>query len=160
MERPCLTEPVAANEIAVSKKKTIYPDAFAPVVEGREKRKLGDAFGLTNFGVNLTHLQPGAASALLHAHSRQDEFIYILAGHPTLVIGDREFEMSPGQCAGFKAGAGTAHQLVNRTESPVSYLEVGDRSPEDRVHYPQVDLVAVMNTNGQWEFRHKDGEPY
>jgi len=160
MEQFPLSEPVAADKIAVSKKKTLYPEIFAPAVEGREKRKLGDAFGLSNFGVNLTHLQPGAASALLHAHSRQDEFIYVLEGHPTLVVGDESFQMSPGQCVGFRAGTGAAHQLVNHSDAPASYLEIGDRSPGDEVDYPQADLVAVMNTNGQWEFRHKDGEPY
>jgi len=160
MERFPLSEPVAADQTAVSKKKTAYPKIFAPAVEGREKRKLGAAFGLSNFGVNLTRIQPGAASALLHAHSRQDEFIYILEGHPTLVVDDENFQMSPGQCVGFKAGAGMAHQLVNRSDSPVSYLEIGDRSPGDEVNYPNVDLVAAMNANGQWEFRHKDGEPY
>jgi len=104
-------KPIAATALPVPDTKTLYPPPFAAQVAGREKRKLGDFFGLRNFGVNLTRLAPGAASALLHCHSRQDEFIYVLEGRPTLVFGDQEHLLSPGDCFGFPAGAGIAHQL-------------------------------------------------
>ena len=137
-----------------------YPEPFASRMAGREKRPLGDLFGLTNFGVNLTRLKPGAISALRHAHSRQDEFIYILEGEPTLITNEGESPLRPGMTAGFKAGTGNAHHLVNRTEGDVVYLEVGDRSPGDEGSYPDDDLQAVMQENGKWGFTHKDGRPY
>lgn len=126
---------------------------------GREKRPLGDFFGLTNFGVNLTRLAPGGVSALRHAHSRQDEFVYILSGHPTLRANEGEVELAPGMCAGFKAGTGDAHHLVNRTGKDVLYLEVGDRTAGDSASYPDDDIQAAM-IDGNWRFTHKDGSPY
>src|SRR3954470_7193434 len=102
---------------------TIYPDAFKPVVRGREKRVLGDLAGLTQFGVNLTRLKPGAASALRHWHEQEDEFIYVLEGELVLVEDDGEKQMKPGDCAGFKAGASNGHQLVNRSQRDAIYLE-------------------------------------
>jgi uncharacterized cupin superfamily protein len=129
-------------------------------VRGREKRPLGDPFGLTNFGVNLTRLPPGAVSALRHAHLKQDEFIYVLEGAPTLITDAGETPLAPGMCAGFKAGSGDAHHLVNRSDGDVLYLEVGDRTPDDRVTYPDDDLQAVLGADGVWQFRRKDGTPY
>ncbi|MGN6210411.1 cupin domain-containing protein [Asticcacaulis sp.] len=136
-----------------------YPEPYASRMNGREKRVLGDIFGLENFGVNLTRLHPGALSALRHAHSRQDEFIYILAGRPTLVTDEGETPLEPGMCAGFRAGTGNAHHLVNQTDAPVVYLEIGDRTPGDAAIYPDDDLNAVL-TEGKWRFLHKDGQPY
>jgi len=127
---------------------------------GREKRPLGDLFGLINFGVNLTRLAPGAVSALRHAHSRQDEFIYVLEGHPTLITDAGEERLEPGMCAGFKAGSGNAHHLVNRTHADVLYLEVGDRSSGDSASYPDDDIQAQLAPDGSWRFAHKDGTPY
>jgi uncharacterized cupin superfamily protein len=95
--------------------KTIYPEPYASKVNSRLKRKLGDRFGLTNFGVNLTHLGPGSMSGLRHSHSKQDEFIYILEGTPTLILGEEEFLLSPDECYGYPAGTGIAHHLVNRS---------------------------------------------
>lgn len=152
--------PVAAVAIAPPAVASIYPPPFAARVAGREKRKLGDFFGLTQFGANLTRLAPGAVSALLHAHARQDEFIYILEGRPTLVLGDREYPLKPGDCMGFKAGTGIAHQLANRSEADVLYLEVGDRTEGDEVTYPQDDLKASQLAGGVWRLTHKDGTPY
>jgi uncharacterized cupin superfamily protein len=126
---------------------------------GREKRQLGDFFGLTNFGVNLTRLAPGAVSALRHAHTRQDEFVYVLQGRPTLHTDEGLTPLSPGMCAGFKAGTGNAHRLVNETAEEVVYLEVGDRTPGDEGSYPDDDLQARLAA-GKWEFVHKDGTPY
>lgn len=150
---------VSAAETAPRAKPSNYPEPFASRMGGREKRQLGDLFGLTHFGVNLTRLAPGAISALRHCHATQDEFIYILEGHPTLVTDAGETELAPGMCAGFRAGSGDGHQLVNRSGSTVVYLEVGDRSPGDTVSYPDDDLEAYLE-NGAWKFRHKNGVPY
>jgi uncharacterized cupin superfamily protein len=151
---------VRALDATPRSKATNYPEPFASRMKGREKRPLGDVFGLQNFGVNLTRLAPNAISALRHAHSRQDEFIYILEGHPTLVTDAGETQLAPGMCAGFKAGSGDAHHLQNRTGSDVLYLEVGDRSPGDTGSYPDDDLQAVVNSDGRWTFTRKDGTPY
>ncbi len=136
-----------------------YPEPFFTRMSRREKRPLGDLFGLRNFGVNLTRIRPGGESALLHRHSRQDEFIYIVEGEPTLVTDEGEAKLAPGMCAGFPAG-GIAHQLVNRTDRDVVYLEIGDRSPGDQGTYPRDDLRAEMGSDGRWTFTHKDGTPY
>ncbi len=153
-------KPLPANTIPPQSQETIYPAPFAPVVAGRTKRKLGDFFGLTHFGVNLTYLKPGAASALMHHHSRQDEFVYVLEGHPTLLLGDETFLLNPGDCHGFKAGSGIASQLVNRTAEACAFLEIGDRTEGDEVGYPEDDLKAVQLANGKWQLTHKDGRPW
>ena len=140
-------------------KQSIYPASFVARTVGRKKQPLGDLFGLTNFGVNLTHLAPGAGSALRHAHTTQDEFVYILSGNPILVTDDGETQLAAGMCAGFKAGTGNAHQIVNRSDEEVTFLEVGDRSAGDTVSYPDDDLQATLE-DGSWQFAHKDGSPY
>jgi uncharacterized cupin superfamily protein len=127
---------------------------------GREKRALGDLFGLTNYGVNLTRLAPGGMSALRHAHARQDEFIYILEGQPTLVTDAGETLLGPGMCAGFKAGTGDGHHLINRTRSDVTYLEIGDRSAGDSAVYPDDDIQFSVSADGKRRFTRKDGTPY
>lgn len=152
--------PISAQSILGTMGQTIYPEPYASRVKGRLKRKLGEYFGLTQFGVNLTQLLPNAVSSLAHSHSRQDEFILILEGSPTLVLGEQEFLLSPGDCYGFKAGTGIAHQLVNRSTEIVSYLEMSDRTPGDEVEYPKDDLKAAQLTNGAWRLTHKDGRPY
>jgi uncharacterized cupin superfamily protein len=151
---------IIALNAPVRTKPTSYPEPFASRMAGREKRPLGDLFGLSNFGVNLTRLAPGAASALRHAHSKQDEFLYILEGHPVLITDEGETSLAPGMCAGFKAGTGNGHQLINRTDQDVLYLEIGDRTPGDSVTYPDDDLKAVFGNDGKWAFSHKDGTPY
>lgn len=128
-------------------------------VAGRCKRALGDALGLENFGVNLVTLEPGAASALRHWHTRQDEFIYVLEGELTLVTEQGEQVLVPGHCAGFPAGTADGHQLVNRAAGTATYLEAGDRLPGDRAHYPDEDLLAIDRPVG-YGFFHKDGSPY
>ncbi len=150
---------VTAVEVAARTKPSVYPAPFAAMVGGRIKRQLGDVFGLKNFGVNLTRLQPGAMSALRHAHTVQDEFVYILEGRPTLFTDEGATELEPGMCAGFKAGSGNGHHLVNRGQEDVVYLEIGDRLPGDSASYPDDDLAAFAE-NGTWHFRHKDGSPY
>ena len=139
---------------------SIYPEPFASRIGGREKRPLGDLFGLTNYGVNLTRLAPGGSSAIRHSHSRQDEFIYVLEGSPTLVTDVGETLLRPGMCAGFKAGTGDAHHMVNRTESDVSYLEIGDRSTGDNVDYPDDDMKFVVSADGKRRIVRKDGSAY
>ena len=125
----------------------------------RDKRPLGDLFGLTNFGVNVTRLAPGGSSALRHAHTKQDEFVYILEGRPMLVTDAGSTALAPGMCAGFKAGTGDAHHLVNETAEDVLYIEIGDRTPGDGVTYPADDL-AVVTVDGKRMMAHKDGTPY
>ena len=151
---------VDATRVPPRARASIYPEPFAARVAGREKRPLGDLFGLTQFGVNLTRLAPGSCSALRHAHARQDEFVYILRGAPVLVTDRGETPLSPGMCAGFKAGTGDAHQLVNRSDTDVVYLEIGDRGAGDSARYPDDDLVAGADADGKWRFTHKDGTPY
>jgi uncharacterized cupin superfamily protein len=150
---------LVAAEAAPRAKPSSYPEPFASRMKGREKRPLGDLFGLINFGVNLTRLRPSAVSALRHAHAKQDEFVYILEGNPTLVTDQGQIQLRPGMCAGFKAGTGNGHNLVNNTSEDVVYLEVGDRSPGDNLSYPDDDLQAVF-AEGTWRFAHKDGTPY
>ena len=139
--------------------RTNYPEPFASRMAGRDKRPLGDLFGLTNFGVNITRLAPGGSSALRHAHTKQDEFVYILEGRPTLLTDAGRTPLMPGMCAGFKAGSGDAHCLLNETSDDVVYLEIGDRAAGDGVSYPDDDL-AVVTVDGQRRMAHKDGSPY
>ena len=155
------TRPLAilAASAPARQKPSNYPEPFFSRMAGREKRPLGDVFGLRNFGVNLTRLAPGGESALLHRHSRQDEFIYILQGSATLVTDQGEVVLAPGHCAGFPAG-GVAHQLVNRSTEDVVYLEVGDRTPGDEGSYPVDDLAARLGPDGRWIFTNKAGVPY
>ena len=150
---------IDAASAPLRSKPSNYPEPFFSRMGRREKRSLGDVFGLRNFGVNLTTLHPGGESALLHRHSRQDEFIYILQGEPTLVTDTGELKLSPGMCAGFPA-QGIAHQLVNRTGTAVVYLEIGDRAAGDEGSYPVDDLKAALGPDGKWQFTHKDGRPY
>ena len=150
---------VTAADVPARSRPSVYPEPFASRMAGREKRQLGDLFGLTNFGVNLTRLAPNAASALRHSHSKQDEFVYILQGRPTLHTDEGRTQLSPGMCAGFKAGTGNGHRLINETTEEVVYLEVGDRTPGDEGSYPDDDLRALL-VEGKWKFVHKDGKPY
>ena len=136
-----------------------YPEPFRGRVAKRAKRKLGDALGLKNFGVNLTTLAPGAQSALRHWHALQDEFVYVLSGELVLITDAGEETLGAGMAAGFPAGTPDAHHLVNRSASDATYLEVGDRTPGDGVTYPNDDLEARMK-DGRWSFTRKDGTPY
>ena len=154
-------KPVAllAEKAPERAKASSYPEPFASQMTGRRKQPLGDLFGLTNFGVNLTRLTAGGVSALRHAHTKQDEFIYVLQGYPTLHTDEGRTRLSPGMCAGFKSGTGNGHRLINETEEEVVYLEIGDRTPGDEGSYPDDDLKALM-VDGKWKFVHKDGSPY
>lgn len=148
----------AALDLPLVLKATNYPEPYASLVRGREKRRLGEAFGLQNFGVNLTRLKPGAISSVRHWHTRQDEFVYILEGQPTLVTDAGAQPLQPGHCAGFPAGEANGHHLRNDTQADAWYLEVGDRTAGDQAHYPDDDL-AVTRPDGAYLFTRKDGSP-
>jgi Uncharacterized conserved protein, contains double-stranded beta-helix domain len=137
---------------------TLYPTPHHKGTRDRVKRALGDQAGLTQFGVNLTTLPPGCASALPHWHEKEDEFVYIVAGHPTLVHGETEERLSPGDCAGFKAGEEIGHCLRNDTDTDVVVLEIGSRKEGERAFYPGLDLMA--DTAQANFYFHLDGTPY
>ena len=136
-----------------------YPEPFRRRVAGKHRRRLGDALGLKNFGVNLTRLDPGIESSMRHAHSNQDELIYVIEGEVTLVTDAGRQKLGPGMVAGFPAGSGDGHQLVNETGRPAVFLEVGDRTPGDEVIYSDIDMVG-KTIGGRWTYLHKDGKPY
>jgi uncharacterized cupin superfamily protein len=156
-----MNSPIAikALDVPVRTKPSVYPKPFSDLIGGREKHILGDLFGLSQFGVNLTRLKPEARSALRHFHEKQDEFIYILEGEVTLLTNEGQTVLSSGMCAGFKANVENGHCLINLSKSDVVYLEIGDRSPEDIAVYPDDDLMAKQQ-DGVWVFNHKDGSPY
>jgi uncharacterized cupin superfamily protein len=151
---------IAANKVPARPRGTIYPPPLNKRVAGRDKAQLGDFFGLTNFGVNLTRLEPGSQSALRHTHSKQDEFVYILEGEPMLITNAGESLLKPGMCAGFKAGNGDAHHLINKSARDVVYLEIGDRTKGDEPFYPDDDLQLHTNADGKVFRTRKDGTPY
>ncbi|MDB5853938.1 MAG: Cupin 2 conserved barrel domain protein [Herminiimonas sp.] len=128
------------------------------MMNGRVKRPLGDLFGLQSFGVNHVTLSAGATSALFHRHSVQDECILVLSGEVTLVHDAGETLLAAGMFVGFPKN-GSAHQLINRSGTEATYIEIGDRQAGDGVSYPRDDLVAVRAENG-CAFTHKDGAPY
>ena len=154
-----LTLPAFDPKSVAARSRTDYPAAFQALVRGRHRRALGDAAGLSNFGVNLTRLEPGAASAQRHWHTLQDEFVYILEGEATLVTDAGEQTLTAGMAAGFPAGRADGHHLVNRGAGDVLYLEVGDRTPGDEVDYPDIDLKRGR-LDGEDRFLHDDGTPY
>jgi uncharacterized cupin superfamily protein len=139
--------------------RTNYPAPFDRVVAGRQRKRLGNAADLDQFGVNLTTLRPGAASALRHWHEKEDEFIYMLEGELVLIEDSGETMLKPGDAAGFKANSGNGHHLVNRTARDAVYLEVGTRSKLEIVDYPDVDLKVVRDDKGT-RYTHKNSDPY
>jgi uncharacterized cupin superfamily protein len=148
-----------ATEVPVPAKKTNYPAQFASLVQGRIKRRLGEAFGLSGFGVNLVCLLPGALSSVKHWHTHEDEFVYVLSGSIVLTTGTESKVLCAGECAGFAAGVPAGHHLRNETMQEAWYLEVGSRVEGDQAHYPDDDL-AVKRSQGKYDFRRKDGTPY
>jgi uncharacterized cupin superfamily protein len=152
------TRPAIDPQAVAVKTGSSYPEPFASQVGARRKRALGDALGLTNYGVNLVELAPGALSSMRHWHSRQDEFVYVLEGELTLITDAGEQILSAGMAAGYPAGSGDAHQMVNRSDALARYLEVGDRIAGDAVVYPDIDLALADNDTDN--FTHKDGTPY
>jgi uncharacterized cupin superfamily protein len=139
--------------------RTNYPPPFDRTVAGRIRKRLGNAAGLDQFGVNLTTLKPGACSALRHWHEREDEFVYVLEGEVVLIEDDGETVLKAGEAAGFKANSGNGHQLANRSSADAVYLEIGTRSKHERVEYPDVDLMVMRDDKGM-RYTHKNGDPY
>ncbi|HVG51398.1 MAG TPA: cupin domain-containing protein [Xanthobacteraceae bacterium] len=137
-----------------------YPQVFKRIVEDRAKQVLGDAVGLTQFGVNLTKLKPGAASALRHWHEKEDEFIYIVSGEAVLIEDGGETILKAGEAAGFPAGIKNGHHLVNRSARDVVYLEIGSRLKGEIAHYPDDDLAMRRDANDKLIFTRKSGEDY
>jgi len=136
-----------------------YPAPFDALVAGRERRRLGDALGLTNFGVNLLRVPAGCASSQRHWHSRQDELVYVVSGELVLVTDAGEQTLTAGMVAGFPAGRRDGHHLVNRSGRDAVLLEIGDRMPGDEVDYADIDMV-LRSVEGAERFQHKDGTPY
>lgn len=143
-----------------ARSETGYPEPFRSRVLPREKRRLGDATGLTKIGVNLTTLPPGKESSMRHHHTHEDELVYVLEGEVVLVSDEGEQLLRPGACAGFPAGSRNGHQLVNRSDRPARYLEIGNRDEADRPVYTDADLALLPGPSGQLAFAHKDGRPY
>jgi uncharacterized cupin superfamily protein len=139
---------------------TSYPEPHRAANQQRWSRRLGNHAGLTNFGVNLTRVIPGGQSSSRHAHSRQDEFVYVLSGEVELETDAGVEMLRAGMCAGFPAGTGNAHRFVNRSATDVLLLVVGDRTSEDEVSYPDIDMHGRMGADGKYTFAHKDGTPY
>jgi uncharacterized cupin superfamily protein len=136
-----------------------YPEPFNRVVMGRSRRRLGIAAGLDQFGVNLTTLKPGAASALRHWHEKEDELAYVLNGEVVLVEDGGETPLKAGDAAGFKANVPNGHHLINRSDRDAVYLEIGTRSKHERAEYPDVDMRIIRDDAGA-RYTHKDGKPY
>jgi uncharacterized cupin superfamily protein len=136
-----------------------YPKNFAAAVEGRAKRALGDPFGLTHFGVNLVTLPPGVWSSQRHWHAQEDELVYVLEGELTLITDAGETILRPGMAAGFPAGKPDGHHLVNRSDGPAVYLEVGTRAADEVAEYSDIDMMA-RKIDGRFSFTRKDGTPF
>jgi uncharacterized cupin superfamily protein len=137
-----------------------YPDPFWKVLVGRSRQRLGNAIGLSQFGVNLTRLKPGAWSSQRHWHAAEDEFVYILEGEVVLCEDGGETVLKPGDAAGWKANAGNGHCLVNRTDHDAVLLEVGTRIPRESVTYSDIDKRLERDDKGVVGYFHKTGEPY
>jgi uncharacterized cupin superfamily protein len=139
---------------------TNYPDPFWQPITGRERKRLGNAVGLSQFGVNLTTLKPGAWSSQRHWHRNEDEFVFVLEGELTLVEDHRsETVLKPGDAAGWKADGRVGHCLINRTQKDAVYIEVGTRAATETAVYPDIDMRAEKDKTGM-RYVHKNGEPY
>jgi uncharacterized cupin superfamily protein len=134
-----------------------YPPPFDAPCAARIRQRLGNAAGLTDFGVNLLRLPPGAWSSQRHWHSAEDEFVFVLDGEVVLVTDAGEEVLRAGDCAGFKAGVADGHHLQNRSQRDAMVLEVGSRMADDEVDYPDIDLRFLKGGLG---FAHEDGTPY
>ncbi|MDQ2066803.1 cupin domain-containing protein [Xinfangfangia sp. CPCC 101601] len=138
---------------------SLYPEPYAEMMQGRSSLRLGQAAGLTQFGVNLVTLKPGALSSLRHWHKAEDEFIMVMAGECVLVTDAGEETMRQGDCVGFPAGQPDGHHLINRGDTPAVFLVIGSKAAEETVTYTDVDLL-LRSTDGVTTFTHKDGRPY
>ena len=158
-ERQPLQAPALDPATVTPRIGTDYPPPFDRLVAGRERRRLGDALGLKNFGVNLLRLPPGCASSQRHWHSRQDEFVYLVAGEVALVTDGGEQVLTAGMAAGFPAGKPDGHHLINRSATDALVLEVGDRPPGDEADYSDIDMLVRL-IDGKQRYVRKDGTPY
>lgn len=138
---------------------TGYPAPFNKAVEGRSRKRLGNAIGLDQFGVNLCTLKPGAASSLRHWQHGEDEFVYILQGEVVLCEDGGETVLKPGDAAGWKAGVPNGHCLINRSDRNAVFIEVGTRAPSEKVTYPDIDMLFERSGTSR-RYTHKSGEPY
>ena len=158
MPQPNL-KPSALDPMTLAgRRTTLYPEPFKARVAGREKRALGNALGLVNFGVNLVKLEPGSQSSLRHWHTQQDEFVWVIDGELTLITDAGPQILTAGMCAGFPKGKPDGHCLVNRGTRDAWYLEVGDRNPGDKGTYTDDDLTVTAVTT--YQSAKKDGTPY
>jgi uncharacterized cupin superfamily protein len=139
---------------------TGYPEPYRARNHKRHNRRLADHAGLKNYGVNMTRIEPGGQSSCRHAHSMQDEFVYVLEGEVVVETNAGRQVLTPGMCAGFPAGTGDAHRFVNDTDRDALILVVGDRTAGDEVVYPDDDLKAVLGSDGRYRFQKRDGTPY
>jgi uncharacterized cupin superfamily protein len=155
-----LTLPALAPETVPARCTSGYPEPFRSRVLPREKRALAAALGLSKLGINLTTLPPGKESAMRHHHTHEDEFVYVLEGEVVLVTDEGEQLLHAGRCAGFPAGSGNGHQLVNRSDRPARYLELSSKDADDTATYSDVDLAYGRDENGNHLFTHKDGSRY
>lgn len=138
---------------------SIYPAPYAAMMAGRSSLRLGDAGGLTQFGVNLVTLEPGALSSLRHWHMAEDEFVMVTEGTCIMVTDAGEEAMHPGDCAAFPAGSTDGHHFINRTDRVARFLVIGSKSRHEIATYSDVDLVVEIE-GGKAAFRHKDGRDY
>jgi uncharacterized cupin superfamily protein len=138
---------------------TLYPPPFDEPCRARQRTRLADAAGLTQYGVNLVRLKPGAWSSQRHWHIEQDEFFYILSGELTLVTDAGAETLRAGDCAGFKAGDGDGHHLQNRSNADATFLEMGTRLPGDGANYSDIDMIAPPGGKPA-QYCHRDGTPY
>ena len=138
---------------------TGYPPPFNKVVEGRSRKRLGRAAGLTHFGVNICTLKPGAASSQRHWHENEDEFVYVLEGEVVLREDGGETVLKPGDAAAWKAGVPNGHCLINRSDRDAVFIEVGTRASTERAHYSEIDMMVVRDEKGA-RYTKKNGEPY
>ncbi|MCW5732006.1 MAG: cupin domain-containing protein [Alphaproteobacteria bacterium] len=141
-------------------RQTGYPQPFAGDVAGRINRFLGEACGLTQFGVTLTRLEPGAWSSQRHWHENEDEFVYVLEGSPSLVTDEGERVLAPGQFCAFPAGQANGHHLVNRTDRPALFLAIGTCADRETVHYSDIDMVYRQEAPGSQGYYRRDGSRY
>jgi uncharacterized cupin superfamily protein len=139
---------------------TGYPEPYRAENQKRYNRRLGQHAELKNFGVNITRIIPGGQSSHRHAHTKQDEFIYVLSGEVVLETNTGAQTLGPGMCAGFPAGTGDAHRFVNHSASDVLLLVVGDKSPNDEATYPDIDMHAKLGADGKYSFTRKDGSAF
>jgi len=139
--------------------RALYPEPFGKAVAGRSWQSLGDAAGLSQFGVNLMRIEPGASSSARHWHEQEDEFVYMIEGELVLIENDGETIMRPSDTAGFKAGIADGHHLVNRSDRDAVFLVIGTRAPRERCHYPDIDLAYEFE-NGRYRYTRKSGAPF